>query len=117
MTRMAEPTGLRWFEWAIVVVILVLLVLATLMSGCATTRQTCRFEHGELVEITTRATVVGQGTTRIRTAPARRKGDFVTANPCGYLDYSTEDTGLSQNAVSAIGAAAEGAARGASPLP
>jgi len=89
------------------------LVLLLGIAGCATTRQTCRFENGELVEIVTRATVVGQGTTRIRTAPARRKGDTRAPNPCGYLDYQKDDTGLSENARAAIGEAAEGAARGA----
>jgi len=91
--------------------------LVVIGTGCATTRQTCRFEDGVLVEIVTRATVVGQGTTRIRTAPARRKGDQQTPNPCGYLDYETDDTGLSENFKGALGAVAEGAARGASPAP
>ena len=78
-------------------------VLVLLLSGCATTQQTCRFEGNPpvLVAIETESWIVGTGETTLRTTA------------CGVLRYTTLDTGLSDNARLAIEKAAEGAARGA----
>ena len=88
-------------EWLLVVVLFVLAATGLVCSGCATMRQTCRYEAGHLVEQTTRSTVVGTGETEL------------ASDACAALSYSTQDTGLSDNGRLALGTVAEGAARGA----
>lgn len=71
------------------------------LSGCATMRQTCRYEDQVLVEQVTRSTVLGTGETELATTA------------CAALSYSTRDTGISDNATTLGEKISEGAARGA----
>lgn len=71
----------------------------TLLSGCATMRQTCRYDAGALVEQVTRSTVVGTGETEL------------VSRSCADLAYGTRDTGLSDNASAVLPKVAELAVR------
>ncbi len=77
-----------------------LVLLACLVAGCASFRQTCRYEAGELVKQVTRSTVVGTGDTE------------VVSSACAEVAYSTHDTGFSENAAPVIEAVGEGVAKG-----
>jgi peptidoglycan L-alanyl-D-glutamate endopeptidase CwlK len=83
-----------------------LVLIATLVTGCAWSRGRVRvYEGGELTQdIHCWTIVAGKG--RLGAACDKR-----------HAELASEDTGFSDNAVKALGAIAEGAARGASPLP
>lgn len=70
------------------------------LTSCATFRQTCRYEGGELVKQTTRSTVIGTGETEL------------VSNRCADLAYGTHDTGFSDNAAPVIEAVGAGVAKG-----
>ena len=76
-------------------------LLLWLATGCASVRQVCRYDAGNLVLQETRSLVVGTGETELATTA------------CAALSYSTQDTGLSDNGKAALGVVAEGAVKGA----
>ncbi|MCI0408175.1 MAG: hypothetical protein L0191_06380 [Acidobacteria bacterium] len=99
---MREPR-MRGSELGLLILILLLLVIATWLQGCATFEQHCRWnERGRLTEQVTESTVVGTGET-----------EFLGNRGCSAMSYTTSDTGLSNNGKDALGKVAEGAAQGA----
>ena len=84
------------------------LLLAALLalSGCTTLSQRCDFFPDGMIEhYRLRSTVIGTGETEVATTA------------CTELVASTRDTGLSDNGVAALGMIAEGAVKGAIPIP
>jgi hypothetical protein len=83
---------------------LLIALIGAFLSGCATVNQRCEYyETGTLSHYRLRSTVVGTGETELVTTE------------CTELAYSTEDTGLSDNGVSAVGLVAEKVVEGIVP--
>jgi hypothetical protein len=78
------------------------ILAVVLMSGCVTAKTHCAYAaDGTLQKAWTRTTIVGKGDTAI------------AINACKKLDFSTADTGLSDNGVEAFEKAAKAAVRAA----
>jgi hypothetical protein len=79
-----------------------LFVVALLaLSGCQTVNQRCDYyKDGTLEHYRLRSSVVGTGETEVITTD------------CGELASSTQDTGISDNGVNALGMVAKGVAAG-----
>lgn len=85
----------------LVLLIFLALLILTWLNGCASMRQTCRYEAGELVEQETRSTVVGTGETDLAT------------DGCTAIAYSTQDTGFSERVPVVVENISKGAMKGA----
>jgi hypothetical protein len=81
--------------------VILCVVGAFILSGCATTYDRYYYPDGKKCAIIL-SSVVGTGET-----------ELLAVNGCGTLGYSTKDTGISDNGKDAIGKVAEGLAKGA----